>query len=226
MTGIRTEHSIEAALNALGAKTVRTDELDHQYKIDFVVTHFEGVPRFLPIGVQVTTVRDNRSKMNEFVAKQRGVVSRAVYLEIVGVEEEPWVGAVVYAALLVHANLKDAPAVMGLRVSCEGVEWFQVTTAKAVRGELLHGTLQRIHAKGYGFILAKTGETFFYHATDIDDPTLRDTLERLQKVSAPWSDVDVEVTFANNGYEREGATQQSARNVTRYLPAVEVVEGG
>lgn len=224
MNGIDIEHSLESSLNTLGAHTVRSGDLDNLYKLDFVITHFDSVPCFRSIGVQVTTKRDNRSKMNEFATKQHSTVL-AVYVELAGVSTEAFVAPLVYAALLSHANTKGASPVIGLRVATDGIEWFPVTATHAVKGDKLRGTLQRIHAKGYGFILGENNETFFYHATDIkNDPVLRDTVENLQKTADPWNDVNLPVRFVNNGFERENATNQSAWDVVRDLPSPIVVE--
>src|SRR5438105_13203585 len=101
LSGHHVEDRLTVRLQKLGCELTQTEELNHKYKLDFVITRFDGIAKMRPIGIQVTTRAGDRDKIREFVGKQRtfAYVDKALYVELHGGEIDQGVDRLVYASI-------------------------------------------------------------------------------------------------------------------------------
>src|SRR5262245_28999627 len=118
--GHHVEDRLTVRLQKLGCELTQSEELDHKYKLDFVITRFEGIAKMRPIGVQVTTRAGERDKIREFVSKQKTFeyVEKALYIELWNDEIDQGVDRLVYASILVFLFSTEHAQVpyLGVRV--------------------------------------------------------------------------------------------------------------
>lgn len=120
ISGTHVEDRLIVRLQKLGCDLTQSEELNHKYKLDFIVTRFEGIAKMKPIGVQVTTKPGEREKMREFLARQKSFeyVDRALYLELQTSEVEQGADRLVYSSLIqfIFSTTYTGTPFMGLRI--------------------------------------------------------------------------------------------------------------
>lgn len=216
--GQKLEQRLIQLLNDAGVQTISSEDLDHLYKVDFIATHFSGIPKMRPVGVQVTSSIGDAGKLGEFVAKQRAAkyTERSIYLEIEGPDLVPGVDKVVHAALLLFTLNPKTDPIQVLRVYQDLSHEFMPVDQEAPKDAKLRGVFTKIHANGYGFIVSGS-ESFFVHVSRITDKVLLETVVSIQRTATPWAEVDFEVEFTNMGRDRANTANQSAGDIVRVL---------
>jgi len=193
ISGTHVEDRLVVRLQKLGCDLTQSEELNHKYKLDFVITRFEGIAKMKPIGVQVTTKPGDRDKMREFLSSQKTFeyVDRALYLELHSSEVEQGVDRLVYSSLIqfVFSTTYTGTPYMGLRIRPNfTIEFFDLETelvrlgqeavapvvaaepkepARAPSeppvGTELRGFVQSIRPQGFGFIDALPDGFTFFY---------------------------------------------------------------
>lgn len=120
ISGHHIEERLAVRLERAGCELTQSEELNHKYKIDFVITRFDGIAKMRPIGIQVTTRPADRDKMREFLLKQREYqyVDKALYVELQANDIDQGIDKLVYSAIVVFlfsSEYQNVPY-MGLRV--------------------------------------------------------------------------------------------------------------
>ena len=120
ISGQHIEDRLNVRLQKLGCELTQSEELNHKYKLDFIITRFDGIAKMRPIGIQVTTRPLDKEKMREFLAKQRQFeyVEKALYIELNNNEIDQGIDRLVYGAIVyfLFSNSFAKVAYLGLRV--------------------------------------------------------------------------------------------------------------
>ena len=86
-SGLDLQAVIAGHLRSMGFQIMETAELDHEAKLDWVITKLPAWPRIIALGVQITARRGDLGKQGEFLARNRATngnlppVDRALYIE-------------------------------------------------------------------------------------------------------------------------------------------------
>ena len=86
-SGLDLQAVIAGHLRSMGFQIMETAELDHEAKLDWVITKLPAWPRIIALGVQITARRGDLGKQGEFLARNRATngnlppVDRALYGE-------------------------------------------------------------------------------------------------------------------------------------------------
>ena len=111
---------LNVRLQKLGCELTQSEELNHKYKLDFIITRFDGIAKMRPIGIQVTTRPSDREKMREFLARQRQFeyVEKALYIELNNNEIDQGIDRLVYGSIVyfLFSTSFSKIAFLGLRV--------------------------------------------------------------------------------------------------------------
>ena len=85
--GLGIQDQIQARLQAYGCTVHSNPVLDHQHKLDFVLTQFPDSQRVFGLGVQITLRLNDPAKLQQFDqanCDERRVTERALYIELSG----------------------------------------------------------------------------------------------------------------------------------------------
>ena len=85
--GLDIQDRIQTKLEVYGCSLHSNPALDHQHKLDFVLTQFPDSQRFYGLGVQITQRVNDPAKLQEFDqanCDERRVTDRAIYIELSG----------------------------------------------------------------------------------------------------------------------------------------------
>lgn len=82
-TGLELEDRLKTILERIGCSLTEDPDLDHAWKIDFVVTRFPQIPSVFAMGVQVTSRPDDLPKLEEFfrIHQYNRIAEKIMYLE-------------------------------------------------------------------------------------------------------------------------------------------------
>ncbi|HWQ36722.1 MAG TPA: hypothetical protein VNQ79_28075 [Blastocatellia bacterium] len=82
-TGLEIEDRLKTILERIGCTLTEDPDLDHAWKIDFVVTRFPQIPSIFAMGVQVTSRPDDLPKLEEFlrIHQYNRIAEKVMYLE-------------------------------------------------------------------------------------------------------------------------------------------------
>ena len=82
-TGLEIEDWLKTILERAGCAITEDADLDHAWKIDFVVTRFPQIPSIFAMGIQVTSRPDDLAKMEEFlrIHQYNRIAEKVMYLE-------------------------------------------------------------------------------------------------------------------------------------------------
>ncbi|HZS05952.1 MAG TPA: hypothetical protein VFD58_14030 [Blastocatellia bacterium] len=82
-TGLELEDRLKTILERIGCAITEDPDLDHAWKIDFVVTRFPQIPSIFAMGVQVTARPDDLPKMEEFlrIHQYNRIAEKVMYME-------------------------------------------------------------------------------------------------------------------------------------------------
>lgn len=237
--GLDTEAAVIGYLQKFRFRIQEEQEWDFNNKIDFLVTKFPNYLKSVSLGVQLTTLLSNWPKITEFVAKndpdngQITVADRALYLEIdpgVNLSQggAELVSAVVYAFQFDSrfAETKIAGATIKTMPDALGYQFFDPRKPVAVpsreiaspglktaSGKELEGMLTMFFPeKGYGFIEAQDGSTYFMHLNQVTDPDFYAALDAMMKLPGKMK-VNKNVFFEDGGKPRLEANYRTAVNV-------------
>lgn len=134
--GLNAEDRLHTLLERFGCTLIEGPKLDHEHKLDFVVSSFPGVPRLFHLGVQVTTRVDDRDKQALFlkVSRENPAVDKNLYLELeAGLNLEKGGGFLVLIAMgeFMHNKLHATESIRGLRVTSE-LKYYFYDLAQAI----------------------------------------------------------------------------------------------
>lgn len=218
--GIDAEERLITKLGNYGYKIDTDEQLDHEYKLDFVIHRFPECPRRYNIGIQLTTRRDDLAALREFTnihLPHPPVTDKVIYLELEEVDIENGGGQVVSAALIgcifdqkytdhkaigVHIytglkyeiyDLQDKMAQFRTIPSMDrGSDLQREQVVKMVNRELEGYVNTYDPTKGYGFVLWEDNIEFFFHINSSEDPRLEDKLLSCVGESADTGQLKVE----------------------------------
>lgn len=188
----RLSDTLRGHFERAGARVDRNDEFARLYNLDFVITGLENVHAHVNLGVHVTTSSDDLPRMQKFLhASQRGVVLKAVYIEISDVVLNSGGFLVAFGACLSHLFDRRSAAMkaIGVRIfeDCT-YQFFELddTMQRLERmgddddlaiGDELHGRIIAYFTdKGFGFIQTDDDRKYFFHIANVVDDHLRSRL--------------------------------------------------
>lgn len=134
--GLNAEDRLQTLLERFGCTLIEGPKLDHEHKLDFVVSSFPQVPRLFHLGVQVTTRLDDRDKQALFlkVSRENPAVDKNLYLELeAGLNLERGGGFLVLMAMaeFMHNKMHVSESIRGLRVTAE-LKYYFYDLAQAI----------------------------------------------------------------------------------------------
>lgn len=140
ISGTHVEDRLIVRLQKLGCDLTQSEELNHKYKLDFLVTQFQGIAKMKPIGVQVTTRPGDREKMREFLDRQKAYayVDKALYLELHTSEIEQGVDRLVYSSMItfIFSTTYTGTPYIGLKIKPNfTIEFFDLEAEIARLGQ-------------------------------------------------------------------------------------------
>lgn len=207
--------------------TIHTDEdLDHRYKIDFVITRFKDIKKFPEqIGVQLTARLGDVGKQRIFLDVSRRypeMIPRRVYLELDAQADSVSAAAVAYVALVafVFDRKHDDVPLTGIRIQRDlTYEFFDLeqniatltamppATASVKGPDALEGTLTTFRTGGFGFIdTLQPRNRFYFHVLGSRPP--QEFAEWLQATLAASGGTNltlsISVAFRDGGERRPG----------------------
>jgi hypothetical protein len=82
-TGLEIEDRLKTILERAGCAITEDADLDHAWKIDFVITRFPQIPSIFAMGIQVTSRPDDLAKLEEFlrIHQYNRIAEKVMYLE-------------------------------------------------------------------------------------------------------------------------------------------------
>ena len=134
--GLNAEDRLQTLLERFGCNLIEGPKLDHEHKLDFVVSSFPQVPRLFHLGVQVTTRLDDRDKQALFlkVSRENPAVDKNLYVELeAGLNLEKGGGFLVMMALaeFMHNKLHVGEGIRGLRITSD-LKYYFYDLAQAI----------------------------------------------------------------------------------------------
>ena len=134
--GLNAEDRLQTLLERFGCTLIEGPKLDHEHKLDFVVSSFPQVPRLFHLGIQVTTRLDDREKQALFlkVSRENPAVDRNLYLELeAGANLEKGGGFLVLTALaeFLHNRMHANETIRGLRITSD-LKYYFYDLAQAI----------------------------------------------------------------------------------------------
>jgi cold shock CspA family protein len=179
-------------LQDMGARIEFDEEFERLYNLDFIMTRFEEVHAHVNLGVHVTTTFDDLRQMESHIqSARRGVVLKALYIEMsdATVDAGGLIVALGASLSFIFDRRWANTRAIGLRIHEdstynffdleETVERLQrMTQAEDLHiGETLSGRIIAYFTdKGFGFIQTDDERKFFFHIANIVDDTLRSRL--------------------------------------------------
>jgi hypothetical protein len=121
-TGLELEDRLKTILERIGCSITEDTELDHAWKIDFVVTRFPQIPSVFAMGVQVTARPDDLPKLEEFhrIHQYNRIAEKIMYLEFDKYADlDKGGGMAAFAAMLdyrLNTYWRNTP-IIGIRVN-------------------------------------------------------------------------------------------------------------
>ncbi|MDX9724096.1 MAG: hypothetical protein RBU37_25335 [Myxococcota bacterium] len=176
----------------MGCRVDVDEQYLERYKIDFGVSRIEGLHAAVNLGIHVTRETDQYAEQEIFLeAARRGVVSKAVYIELCAQALDTGVVPVAYAAavgFLFDRRYQHAKSI-GLRIFEDCSFHFfdiedNVRRMRKDKHDAAHEERERLDGqiiayfadKGFGFIEDVNRQKFFFHIANVCDDKLRVSL--------------------------------------------------
>lgn len=228
--GLETEQRLYAGLKDLGCTIVRNGNLDHQFKLDFVVVQLPGHPSFLSLGVQLTTRTGDLKKMEEFLKLHQGIriTDQVAYLELDPHVDLNYGGVLTTLAVLLDVKFGRSyqrHRILGARIypdctysiyllehSIAQLRKVKIDQTDSDRPRVngrsmvqeIKGRLETYHrGKRNGQIRTATDERFSFRLSEVTDQTLAAQLNSLPIINGN-SRLNVPVVFINGGLTDNG----------------------
>ncbi len=207
--------------------TVEVDEqFREDYLLDFIVTRLKDVHAHVNLGVHVTAESDNLEDQKTFLqAAERGVVLKAIYIELADVTADAGGLLVAFGAALSFLFDQRYSQVnsIGIRVTencsfnffdldenIERLERMSMDEDLAVGEDMTGRIIAYFTEKGFGFIQTEEERKFFFHIANVVDDDLRGKLPSY----TPGETIDV--AFQYGGHD--GKKYPKAINVSMHPP--------
>lgn len=185
----RASDTLRQHFERVGARVDSNDEFRKLYNLDFVLTGLENVHAHVNLGIHVTTTSDDLNRMQRFMqASQRGIVLKAMYIEISDVVLNSGGFLVAFGACLSylfdrrHAQTKS----IGMKIfedctyqffelddTMQRLERMHVDEDLAIGDELQGRIIAYFTDKGFGFIQTDDDRKYFFHIANVVDDELR-----------------------------------------------------
>jgi hypothetical protein len=121
-SGLEIEDRLKTILERIGCVITEDTDLDHAWKIDFVVTRFPQIPSIFALGVQVTARIDDLPKLEEFlrIHQYNRIAEKVIYLEFDKYADlDKGGGFAAFAAMMdyrLNTHWRNTP-IMGVRIN-------------------------------------------------------------------------------------------------------------
>ncbi len=205
-----------------GAEVEVDSNFRERYLLDFTITRFQDVHAHVNLGVHVTDSVDDIERQQKFLqAAQRGIVLKAIYIELVDTTLSPGGLLVAFGASLSflfdrrYSQVKST----GIRIkedcsfnffdldeNIERLERMSIDEDFEIGEDLEGRVIAYFTDKGFGFIQTDEEHKFFFHIANVVDDDLRARLPAY----VPGEVIPVEFQYGGN----DGKKYPKALNVS------------